>query len=165
MKFFRFFAIAALALNLVGCAGMRAARARENSIRQSMTDYVYQGTPESVLPLARQLLVEKGLVPKDAGPNIIETDWASSYSSGSTGSSSSAWRFIVSAVQVPNGTRVTVMKTVQSSSSGSTGYQSNTQPVRDFPTELELLRRIDPAAAEKISTEAETRAAEAANAG
>jgi hypothetical protein len=154
-----------LALAVVsGCAGMRAAQARQSSLQNAMNNNMMTAAPDQVLAMARLVLVERGFAPKDVGQGVLETDpKSSSSSSWSKGGSSSyeSWKYVVTAMVVGNGTKLVVMRNSQSSNSGMTSSSSNSKSVRDYEMELEILRRIDPASASRIESDAD-RAGEAA---
>jgi hypothetical protein len=149
------------ALLVPGCAAMRAAQARSKSLEASLENHSYEQTPDAVLSVARQLLVEKGFVPRDVGQNVIETDTSSESKYGDRGATSATWKYVVSALALPSGTRVMVVKKTQAGSSGVLGSSTSTTAQRDYELELALLRVVAPPSAAKVDANVKTAVDEA----
>ncbi len=156
-------AVVAILAMVSGCAAMRAARARQDSLRASMSNLSLAAPPDQVLNAVRVVLVERGFAPKDVGLGVVETDWKYSSSSNNTGSSSESWKYVVTAIQLGEGTKLTVMKNSQASQASTTGYASSPTSARDYELELEVLRKVDPATADKIESDAAANAEAARN--
>lgn len=152
---------ASFILLVSGCAAMRAAASRRASIARSLTNLSLLASPEEVLGVARLVLVEKGFAPRDVGAGVIETDWKHSSRSDKDSSTSATWRYVVTAMSMGEGTKLTAVMNTTKTRSGSSGYSSTPENQRDFDLELEIVRRIDPGAAARIDVEA-AHAAEAA---
>lgn len=148
-------------VTLSGCAAARAAAARKQSLQGSLTNHVLVVPPEQTLQMARLVLVEQGFAPKDNGSGVLETDFKYSSSSSAHGSSSQAWRYVVTAVPMGQGTKLVAMKSSENSSGTVNGYSSTSDSTRDFELELEILRRLEPERATQYSDEADARAEEA----
>ncbi len=145
------------------CAAARAAAARNAWFTEAMTDYAFAAPLDDVLSMTRMVLVEKGLAPHDVGHNSIETDWSYASTSGAGGSSSSATRYLATAMRLGDATRLTIMLKRERSLSGSGGSSSSSSAERAFDLEVEVLRRLDPANGTRIKNEGEARAEAAAN--
>jgi hypothetical protein len=147
-----------------GCASSRAAAARYAFLKQEMDGYAFQVPVEDVLAMTRMVLIEKGLSPRDVGANVLETDFAYSEMSGRAGSSSTATRYIATALAVGNGSRLSIVMTSQSSMRGSAGSSTHNTTQRAYELEADVLRRLDPADGNRILAEAEVQAKAAAEA-
>lgn len=144
-----------------GCAAMRAASARQASLQSSLDNLSMQSPPDQVLSAARMILVQRGFAPKDVGQGIIETDWKYASSNGAASSSAQSWKYVVTAVQMGEGTHLVVMKNMQQEQYNDSGSSSTPKSTRDLELELEIVRQLDPATAAKIQSDAD-RSAEAA---
>ncbi len=144
-----------------GCAGIRAAQARQAYL-QSQTENVVISRPlEQVWPEVQQLLFLEGFELKNSGMlSGFSTETEDRYEKSTDGSS--ATRYLVQGTSVGTGCRVTFIKLVELVS--STGTHSRTTG-RDFDLEFRLLQQADPAKAAELERGAEERAQAAANAG
>lgn len=137
---------------LGGCAGIRAASARQAHINAETKNHVYNMPCQQVWPTARQILFAEGYAVKDTGEGstmTLETEWAYK------GQGSS--RYLVQGIE-PQAGQCKVNFTINSRS-----QKGNLDSNRDLEIEWELLQKVDQRAAQEIMQEAEMKAQAAAN--
>jgi hypothetical protein len=146
------------------CAGFRAHQARQKYLDKAMQQASIRAYPDQVLSSAKLVLAQEGFASHEVSQGVIETDWKTSASYGTSSSSSTSWKYVVTAVPVAEGgTRLVVMKSGQSTSTGQSGSTSEPTTTRDHVMELNIMRNVDPALASQLENEAESRAQAAAN--
>lgn len=157
-----------------GCAGLRASSARKAYLRDHLAARVYSKTLEEIQPVARQLLFERGygMAGRDtdgrgslAGESAwrglavgqmqfaFGTDWR--WDHRGTGTSQRS-RYMVQGVKVgQNRYRMEMTRIIETVD--DMGHTSQ-RMVRDWEMELQLMERVDPAAAAQLSAGAEAAA-------
>jgi hypothetical protein len=117
--------------------------ARNDYIYGEMNGFTHNQPLEQVWAAARVLLFESGFQTRDAGGGYyLETEWSSEPNS------KIRYRYMLTGVAQGTGCTVYFTKdTENSSGSASTG--------RDYAMEWELVKRVDPQRAAKISSDAE----------
>jgi hypothetical protein len=139
--------LAALALSTTGCAGMRAAAARNKFIENAVMAHTYQRPCNDIWGAARTMLFARDFQVKsaDAAAGLtLETEWKTTYNGNS--SSSSRYLFQGSA---PQAGQCQVAATRASKS-----QQGNTSMNRDWQMEWDLLKQVDMEAAQRIEADA-----------
>jgi hypothetical protein len=157
--------IALLALSGSGCAALSAQRARTRVLETEVGGYRYRQPVEAVWPQLKKLLVDTGLTL--GGKDIPEADQATGLvglvvgmTSGAKETSSTprggllletGWtnggrRWRAEAWPDGDGCRATLTMIAGSPASGGPEDWS----ARDYPLELELIRRVDPDGAARI---------------
>jgi len=151
-------------LAMAGCASVRLAAARDDYLRESLGSFVYDMNCQSLWPEVIRLLASKGyqLVgidravagqpPQSALGNFFAEGFATreTYDGGLTVATSwdQAWvRYRATGIVVPPG-RCSV--TFTRDSQPDTGDPGKSVSMLDWEMALELLQRVDPAAARRI---------------
>ena len=140
-------ALAVVALSSTGCAGMRAAAARNKFIQNAVMAHTYQRPCNDIWGAARTMLFARDFQVKsaDAAAGLtLETEWKTT----SNGNSSSSSRYLFQG-SAPSPTSCQVSATRAAKS-----QQGSTSMNRDWQMEWDLLKQVDIEAAQRIETDA-----------
>jgi hypothetical protein len=140
-------ALAVVALSSTGCAGMRAAAARNKFIQNAVMAHTYQKPCNDIWGAARTMLFARDFQVKsaDAAAGLtLETEWKVVQNGKSM--SSSRYLFQGSAPQ-PGSCQVSATRAAKN-------QQGNTSMARDWQMEWDLLKQVDIEAAQRIEADA-----------
>ena len=140
-------ALAVLALSSTGCAGMRAAAARNKLIENAVMGHTYQRPCNDIWGAARTMLFARDFQVKsaDAAAGLtLETEWKITQNANSM--SSSRYLFQGSA---PSPTSCQV-----SATRAAKNQQGSTSMNRDWQMEWDLLKQVDIESAQRIEVDA-----------
>jgi hypothetical protein len=138
-------ALAMSGVTLSGCAALKEAAAKQQRLDEKTRAYVHQKPLAEVWPEARKLLFEAGFEVKDQE----RSDYLAMETLPKlTGEGSE--KYLVQGIKVDEGSKCRVEFTKLSN------WHKQTSSDRDFDMEYELIKRLDPSAAAKIKSEADT---------
>ena len=141
-------AIALFALTISGCAGMRAAQARDRHIQGATTAHTYQRPCNDVWGAARTMLFARDFQVKsaDAAAGLtLETEWK-------VQSDNTQVRYLFQgAAPTPDSCQVQATAALKN-------QQGNTTLTRDWHMEWDLLQQVDVESAQRIQADAEVAA-------
>lgn len=140
--------LVAVVLQVMGCGALRAASARQDYINSRTQDYVYNRSIDQVWSVARQMLFEQGYAVRDTGEGgsfSAETEWKQEGKERS--------RYLLTGMRVDDGhSRVQFTRAEETQRGGN---WENDGSNRDFNVEFELIKRVEPDAAQQIESEAD----------
>ena len=140
-------ALAVLALSSTGCAGMRAAAARNKFIENAVMGHTYQRPCNDIWGAARTMLFARDFQVKsaDAAAGLtLETEWKIAQNGNSM---SSARYLFQGSAPSPTSCQVSATRAAKS-------QQGSTSMNRDWQMEWDLLKQVDIEAAQRIETDA-----------
>jgi hypothetical protein len=154
----------ALALILPGCAGLSR---RERALKEKLTNHVYPLPPEELVQVLGKLLVEKGYQARpDPNAFFVDTLWkkspslvsSSRYEGEAAPVGQDKARIKITRFTERTGQQETLTPVDQSTGNSNQALQrpsirkGRENEVRDWELELELLKTVDPAAAQQVET-------------
>lgn len=139
--------LAVVALSTTGCAGMRAAAARNKFIQNAVMGHTYQRPCNDIWGAARTMLFARDFQVKsaDAAAGLtLETEWKIVQ----TGKSMSSSRYLFQGSAPSAGSCQVSATRAAKSQTGSTSMN------RDWQMEWDLLKQVDIEAAQRIEADA-----------
>jgi hypothetical protein len=151
----KFLVLSLALLSVTGCAGMRAAAARNKFIQNAVMAHTYQKPCNEIWGAARTMLFARDFQVKsaDAAAGLtLETEWR--VDGNGTGNSGSSRYLFQGSQMSPTTCQVAATR-------ASKSPQGATSMARDWQMEWDLLKQVDIPAAQRIEADA-TAAGEAA---
>ncbi|MDP2269175.1 MAG: hypothetical protein Q8N23_06320 [Archangium sp.] len=139
--------LAVLALSSTGCAGMRAAAARNKFIENAVMGHTYQRPCNDIWGAARTMLFARDFQVKsaDAAAGLtLETEWKISQNGNSM---SSARYLFQGSAPSPTSCQVSATRAFKN-------QQGSTSMNRDWQMEWDLLKQVDIESAQRIEVDA-----------
>jgi hypothetical protein len=141
---------------LAGCGAMREASTRDKVMREEMTNFTYAAPIEKVWSEAKAMFARKGMGISEEKADLFTTEWQINTKdrSGQKRFRMERIRFTVKGTKLDNGTKIEITRVHQFAADADGNSWGMPATRREYSTELELVRRLEPARAQEISAKA-----------
>jgi hypothetical protein len=141
------------ALGALGCASIRASGAKHEYIESKTESHIHEKPLSAVWPEARQLLFAKGYSVKDTDSSSAETEWKKT---------SDDFRNRILLTGTPMNDTSCKVQFMKEEQQRMDGEWSSNGAERDLGLEWELIKKVSPDVADKITMEADAEGQKAA---